>query len=55
LARAVRRWSARALGGWIGTRFIGFDWGLLHRTLIVAATSFLAAFAAAASFAWLAA
>ena len=36
------------------TRFIGFDWGLLHRTLIAAATSFLAAFAAA-SFAWLAA
>jgi len=43
------------VGGWIGTRFIGFDWGLLHRTLIAAATSFLAAFAAAASFAWLAA
>ena len=42
------------VGGWIGTRFIGFDWGLLHRTLIAAATSFLAAFAAAASFAWLA-
>jgi len=43
------------VGGWIGTRFIGFDWALLHRTLIAAVTSFLAAFAAAASFAWLAA
>ena len=55
MARAVSGSSARALGGWIGTRFIGFDWGLLHRTLIVGATTFLAAFAAAASFAWLAA
>lgn len=54
MARAVSGSSARALGGWIGTRFIGFDWGLLHRTLIAAATSLLAAFAAA-SFAWLAA
>ena len=43
------------IGAWIGTRFIGFDWGLLHRTLIAAVTSFLAAFAVAASFAWLAA
>ena len=42
------------IGAWIGTRFIGFDWGLLHRTLIAAATSFLAAFAAAAGFAYLA-
>jgi membrane AbrB-like protein len=43
------------IGAWVGTRFLGFDWGLLHRTLIAAATSFLAAFAAAASFAALAA
>jgi membrane AbrB-like protein len=43
------------IGAWIGTRFIGFDWGLLHRTLIAAATSFLAAFTAAAGFAYLAA
>ena len=42
------------IGAWVGTRFIGFDWELLHRTLIAALTSFLAAFAAAASFAWLA-
>ena len=42
------------IGAWIGTRFIGFDWGLLHRTLIAAATSFLVAFAAAAGFAYLA-
>ena len=42
------------IGAWIGTRFIGFDWGLLHRTLIAAATSFLAAFAAATAFAYLA-
>ena len=42
------------IGAWIGTRFIGFDWVLLHRTLIAAATSFLAAFAAATAFAYLA-
>jgi len=43
------------IGAWIGTRFIGFDWGLLHRTLIAAGTSFLAAFAVASGFAGLAA
>lgn len=35
------------VGAWIGTRFIGFDWELLHRSLIAAFTSFLAAFAVA--------
>ena len=39
------------VGAWVGTRFIGFDWELLHRTLLAAVTSFLAAFAAAAAFA----
>jgi membrane AbrB-like protein len=43
------------IGAWIGTRFIGFDWTLLRRALIAAITSFLAAFAVAASFAMLAA
>ena len=43
------------IGAWVGTRFIGFDWRLLRRTLIAAITSFLAAFAVAAAFAALAA
>jgi membrane AbrB-like protein len=36
------------VGAWIGTRFIGFDWQLLRRSLIAAFTSFLAAFSVAA-------
>lgn len=40
------------IGAWIGSRFIGFDWELMHRTLISASISFVAAFAIAASFAW---
>lgn len=43
------------IGAWIGTRFIGFDWRLLHRTLIAAAASFLAAFVTAGAFAAVAA
>ncbi len=43
------------IGAWVGARFVGFDWELLHRSLIAAATSFLAAFAVAAAFAWTAA
>lgn len=41
------------IGGWIGTRFIGFDWRLLRSLLVAAMTSFLAAFATAALFAGL--
>jgi membrane AbrB-like protein len=54
LAPPIQIGAQTLIGAWIGTRFIGFDWGLLHRTLIAAATSFLAAFAAAAGFAYLA-
>lgn len=36
------------VGAWIGTRFVGFDWELLRRSLIAALTSFLAAFCVAA-------
>ncbi len=54
LAPPIQIGAQALIGTWIGTRFIGFDWGLLHRTLIAAATSFLAAFAAAAGFAYLA-
>ena len=36
------------VGAWIGTRFVGFDWELLRRSLIAAFTSFLAAFSVAA-------
>lgn len=43
------------VGAWIGSRFIGFDWELMHRTLISALTSFVAAFAVALLFAILAA
>jgi hypothetical protein len=45
------------VGSWIGTRFVGFDWELLRRSLIAALTSFLAAFSVAtlcaAAAAWL--
>jgi membrane AbrB-like protein len=54
LAPPVQIGAQTLIGAWIGTRFIGFDWELLHRTLIAAATSFVAAFAAAAGFAYLA-
>jgi membrane AbrB-like protein len=54
LAPPIQIGAQALIGAWVGTRFIGFDWGLLHRTLIAAATSFLAAFAAAAGFAYLA-
>ena len=40
------------VGAWIGARLIGFDWSLMRRLMLAAATSFLAAFAAAAAFAW---
>jgi membrane AbrB-like protein len=43
------------VGAWIGTRFVGFDWELLRRSLIPACASFLAAFAVAALCAGLAA
>ena len=39
------------IGGWVGTRFIGFDWRLLRSLLVAAVTSFVAAFATAAAFA----
>jgi membrane AbrB-like protein len=54
LAPPIQIGAQTLIGAWVGTRFIGFDWGLLHRTLIAAATSFLAAFAVAAGFAYLA-
>ena len=37
------------VGAWIGTRLIGFDWRLMRRLLLAAATSFAAAFAVAAA------
>jgi membrane AbrB-like protein len=44
--------AAQALvGAWVGSRFIGFDWRLLRRLAIAAATSFAAAFVTAAAFA----
>jgi len=54
LAPGVQIAAQTLVGAWVGTRFTGFDWGLLHRTLIAAATSFLAAFSVAAGFAFLA-
>jgi len=39
------------VGAWIGTRLIGFDWRLMRRLLLAAATSFAAAFAVASAFA----
>jgi len=36
------------VGAWIGTRFVGFDWELLRRSVFAALTSFLAAFSVAA-------
>jgi membrane AbrB-like protein len=55
LALPLQAVAQLLIGAWIGTRFIGFDWSLLRRALIAAITSFLAAFAVAASFAMLAA
>jgi hypothetical protein len=52
LAPGVQIVAQTLVGAWVGTRFIGFDWRLLHRTLIAAATSFLAAFAVAVAFSW---
>jgi len=43
------------IGAWIGSRFIGFDWELMHRTLFSALTPFVAAFTLAVLFAILAA
>jgi membrane AbrB-like protein len=52
LAPDIQVAAQTLVGAWIGARFIGFDWRLLHRTLIDAITSFLAAFAVAAAFAF---
>jgi uncharacterized protein len=41
------------VGAWIGSRLIGFDWSLMRRLMLAALTSFVAAFLAAAAFAWL--
>jgi len=43
------------VGGWVGTRFIGFDWSLLRSLIWAAFGAFAAALAAAAAFAALSA
>jgi membrane AbrB-like protein len=51
LAPGMQIVAQTLIGAWVGTRFIGFDWGLLRSLLVAATTSFLAAFATAAVFA----
>jgi membrane AbrB-like protein len=51
LAPGLQIVAQTLVGAWVGSRFIGFDWGLLRRLLAAAAASFLAAFAVAATFA----
>jgi hypothetical protein len=50
LAPDLQIFAQLLVGAWVGARFIGFDWGLLRRLVVAAATSFLAAFAVAAAF-----
>ncbi len=51
LAPGLQIAAQTLVGAWVGSRFIGFDWRLLRRLAGAAATSFLAAFAAASVFA----
>jgi membrane AbrB-like protein len=48
---AIQIAAQTLVGAWLGTRFIGFDWRLLRRLLIVASAAFAAALAAAVLFA----
>jgi membrane AbrB-like protein len=48
LAPGLQIAAQTLVGAWIGTRFVGFDWQLLRRSLVAASTSFLAAFSVAA-------
>lgn len=48
---AIQIVAQTLVGAWVGTRFVGFDWRLLRRSLVVASAAFAAALAAAILFA----
>jgi membrane AbrB-like protein len=54
-APAIQIVAQVLVGAWVGARFVGFDWRLLHRLLLTALSSFFASIAAAAVFAAIAA